>query len=482
MKNRWFVLKRNATVHHILPVSKSIVVDLYNLIGISFEKHVCIFKDGEQVDWNYDVKGINSVAKFMLNHSDKEFNDQIEKKWKIYADKLEKIFRRIDSLNFNNISDAKLLSIYKELIKVFEAESAYGTLSDFLSSELIPKILAKHFRNLGIKKGDITEKINIATISIFKSPYTKEQEELFKIAVKYKKSKNITDELLNHSKKYWYLQNDYKDSKKLAPNYFMVQILNFKKSKVNPQDEYNNLHLKVKSLVIEKKKVVAFAKSKKNLALFNLLNMIDVHVKLWDLKKVMMQKTFYYLDLVLKEIAARVDLSFKDIKWCLPDEVELIFQGSKIESNILSQRKKLCVLEVSRKHIKIHVASKAKKIIEEIEKHLPKETDGIKGQIGNSGKVVGRVKIIFNPKENKILSKGEILVTGMTTPDFIPLMKKASAFITDEGGITCHAAIVAREMNKPCIIGTRIATKVLHDGDFVEVDADKGLVKILKRK
>ena len=69
----------------------------------------------------------------------------------------------------------------------------------------------------------------------------------------------------------------------------------------------------------------------------------------------------------------------------------------------------------------------------------------------------------------------------MTFPAFLPAMKKAAAFITNEGGITCHAAIVAREMKKPCIIGTRIATKVLHDGDLVEVDANKGLVMILKK-
>jgi pyruvate,water dikinase len=59
-------------------------------------------------------------------------------------------------------------------------------------------------------------------------------------------------------------------------------------------------------------------------------------------------------------------------------------------------------------------------------------------------------------------------------------MKKAIGFITDERGVTCHAAIISREMNKPCIIGTKIATKVLHDGDLVEVDADKGIVKIIK--
>ena len=68
-------------------------------------------------------------------------------------------------------------------------------------------------------------------------------------------------------------------------------------------------------------------------------------------------------------------------------------------------------------------------------------------------------------------------MTPMTRPEFLPLMKKAKAIITDEGGITCHAAIVSRELGIPCIIGTKIATKVLKDNDLVEVDAEKGIVR-----
>ena len=69
----------------------------------------------------------------------------------------------------------------------------------------------------------------------------------------------------------------------------------------------------------------------------------------------------------------------------------------------------------------------------------------------------------------------------MTTPNFIPALERAIAFVTDEGGVTCHTAIIAREMKKPCIVGTKIATKAIKDGDYIEVDADKGIVKIIKK-
>jgi phosphohistidine swiveling domain-containing protein len=79
------------------------------------------------------------------------------------------------------------------------------------------------------------------------------------------------------------------------------------------------------------------------------------------------------------------------------------------------------------------------------------------------------------------VKEGDIIVAPMTTPIHIPAMQKSAGIITDEGGITCHAAIVAREMKKPCIIGTKIATQVLKDGDLVEVDADNGVVRILEQ-
>lgn len=114
------------------------------------------------------------------------------------------------------------------------------------------------------------------------------------------------------------------------------------------------------------------------------------------------------------------------------------------------------------------------------EKRENSDVKEIKGVIAQKGCAKGLVKIVRKTAELDKVNNGDILVTQMTFPAFIQAMHKASAFITDEGGITCHAAIVAREMKKPCIIGTKIATQVLKDGDMVEVDADEGVVKILQ--
>jgi phosphohistidine swiveling domain-containing protein len=105
------------------------------------------------------------------------------------------------------------------------------------------------------------------------------------------------------------------------------------------------------------------------------------------------------------------------------------------------------------------------------------ELTEIKGTVAFRGKATGRVRIIRKVEEASRIEEGDILVTGMTDPRYLPAMRKAVGIVTDEGGITCHAAIVARELKVPCVIGTRNATRVLKDGDLVEVDADKGTVR-----
>ncbi len=104
----------------------------------------------------------------------------------------------------------------------------------------------------------------------------------------------------------------------------------------------------------------------------------------------------------------------------------------------------------------------------------------VKGAVAFQGGVVkGKVHMLFALEQIPTFKEGEVLVTPMTVPDFIPAMKKAAAIVTDEGGVTCHAAIVSRELKIPCVIGTKVATKLFKDGDVVEVDTVKGIVKKL---
>lgn len=107
------------------------------------------------------------------------------------------------------------------------------------------------------------------------------------------------------------------------------------------------------------------------------------------------------------------------------------------------------------------------------------KTNTIKGRTAYPGLVSGKVFRLMSRPQVSAFPAGAVLVTPMTTPDFLPAMHKAAAFVTDEGGLMSHAAIMARELKVPCVIATKVATRVLKNGDMVEVDATQGIVKKL---
>lgn len=114
------------------------------------------------------------------------------------------------------------------------------------------------------------------------------------------------------------------------------------------------------------------------------------------------------------------------------------------------------------KHLK-----RARKIPKKISK-----VKTIRGIVASKGIVKGRVNVVLGPEKTRKFKEGEILVTTMTSPKFTIFLKKTAGIVTDEGGMLSHAAIVAREMGIPCVVGTRIATKVFKDGDLIGVEAD----------
>ncbi len=135
------------------------------------------------------------------------------------------------------------------------------------------------------------------------------------------------------------------------------------------------------------------------------------------------------------------------------------------------EKKKIYILQTRPVTTIKEVKGKKKKGIEKV-----KREPILKGQAASPGIAAGPVKIILSSKQIGKVNKGDVLVTSMTTPDFVPAMKKVVAIITDKGGQTSHAAIVSRELGIPCIVGTGKATRDLKKGSMVTVNGSKGEV------
>jgi len=192
-----------------------------------------------------------------------------------------------------------------------------------------------------------------------------------------------------------------------------------------------------------------------------------------------LNRTEEFMETFAGLLSKKIKCDRKSILCLTKFEIENYFTKGKLpKKSTLEQRYKKSALLHDKKSSGVFGGTNVNKIEKLV--HQPQDTNQLKGATAFSGKVTGIVKIITNPQKNKNFKKGEILVTGATRPEFLPIMLKAAAFITDAGGILSHAAITARELKKPCIIGTKIATKVFKDGDLVEVDANKGVVRKIK--
>ncbi|MSU54720.1 MAG: hypothetical protein EXS48_02730 [Candidatus Staskawiczbacteria bacterium] len=189
----------------------------------------------------------------------------------------------------------------------------------------------------------------------------------------------------------------------------------------------------------------------------------------------------------LNVLSRQFGISYDDLLNYAITELPGLFDDSKIEKDILEARKRGSVIYANGKEIVSFYGDEALNFIAEVQSQ-GKNLKTIKGQIANKGKVVARAKVIkVDPSEYGNLSRfidemeqGQVLVAETTEPAIIAACKKASAIITNQGGMMSHAAIVSREMNIPCIVGTGIATDVIQDGDLIEVDADNGVVRVLQ--
>jgi phosphoenolpyruvate synthase/pyruvate phosphate dikinase len=191
------------------------------------------------------------------------------------------------------------------------------------------------------------------------------------------------------------------------------------------------------------------------------------------------EKFHYAVDETLKEILSKLLKATSDeVQQHSFTEIEQALKDSKLrKANRISEYFDFCFISTKERLEKIEKDT-AQKLYSQL--NSVEDKSEITGTIAYPGKATGRVRIVLDPSKKVEFNHGDILVAEMTRPEYVPLMNKAAAVVTDGGGSLCHAAIVARELKKPCIIGTKNATKILQNDDLVEVDADKGIVRKLK--
>lgn len=449
--------------------------------GRGIKKLIYDYSDnGNRSRWIIDYNEYRKLGKKVL--ADKNFLNIVIKDFKI-AEKC--YYREIRKLEKNGISDKNFLYKFLKLVELYITEYAvnysvtgpivfgYGDiigaklLNKYNNSEYIKnaiKILVKPKRNFLKQEKDNLDKV----VNLARKPGVK----IISLSKLRLEKPNIYKKLIEHQKKYYWIANNYKDVKYLKLNYFFKR---FKKI-------FYNRNVKEKESSLLKNRINLKTIDREDITT---LKMLGEMAQLHDQRKKANMIANYWLIEYLKKISKKTGVPYSILQLASLWEVIDLLNNKNVNLTKISKRINGCmIVNINGRKEYWLTGQNYKKFRNKIG-HLINTEDNIKcvkGNIANHGKVKGRVKIVLNVnKEGGKVKKGDILVTSMTRPEFMPLIKRASGIITDEGGITSHAAIISRELNIPCIVGTKIATQVLKDGDLVEVDAERGIVKIIKR-
>lgn len=191
--------------------------------------------------------------------------------------------------------------------------------------------------------------------------------------------------------------------------------------------------------------------------------------------------SIHVLDAILERVEALTGIPKTYLQYLVPDEVPNVLKGLVPLEELKKRREEGVMMSFEGRRFDLVHGEQADSLRREYDDRLGADTSTsvVNGQTACQGYAKGVARIILDVSQFERFNEGEILVTGMTRPEFLPLMKKAAGIVTNEGGITCHAAIVSRELGKPCIIGTKNATTRIPDGAIIEVRANHGTVRIL---
>jgi phosphohistidine swiveling domain-containing protein len=432
-----------------------------------------------RADWYHGLEELEYTASHIIEASqaDPLISEKMVAEFKPYEDAFYAECLKLDGLDLAQVSNQELLSVYRNLAEIYTNKLNASPLIDgfALSTDTVIASKIKTFleeKKVGEK---FVEYFAVLTAPVFLSFLQQEEIALLEVAGKIQQDKTLADALIAvHQKHFFWIQNNYvKDH--------VVDVAAFQKrlAAMEIKDTAQTIREIEEIPVHNKKRKEAFVSE---LALPHeiktLLKITDDFNQWQDERKKGTFWATHYFSLLLTEVANRTKYSLEQLKYAFPPELDAILSET-IDPAELDKRFEYCMIVWVPGQYDVTTDTKLITELDRIGTGEHTTVHELKGFTASLGKVRGRARIIESVEEINRVEEGDIMVAVMTRPDYLPAMKKAAAFVTDEGGITCHAAIVARELKKPCIIGTKVATKILKDGDMIEVDADKGVIRII---
>lgn len=434
------------------------------------------------VKWHFDDNQFDELGEFIFRKTLKDVSqgtNHIQEMINQSAQAIKKI-SNFDKVDFSLQDNSELQRSFSKFLEAIDS-----SLPIIYSALVIDNQLFEHARKIlsTVYNGKaLKNNFDIVIALIEPSPVIQMEIDLLKILAKKNKGEQLRNDLGHMRKKYCWFGMRFIDNKPLTVKDLSKHLADLKKDKwekrlLNYKKEYdlrkNDFNRIISQFSLKEKRFLKF---------------VNQYSTLRHERDIYRGSAYYYEYFLCQEIKKRFKISISDITLYTVDEFKnLIKTRRKVERNKIQNRKKHFVyLLIDGKRKIIDRPQEIKRIIKEClgKQKTVKQIKEIRGQVACVGKTKGIARIMrFNTlyKDLRNFKKGEIMVTESTKPEYVLAMKKAAAIVTNEGGLTCHAAIVSRELKIPCVIGTKTATKILKGGYLVEVDANRGIVRVLKK-
>ncbi|HSW48450.1 MAG TPA: PEP-utilizing enzyme [Candidatus Saccharimonadales bacterium] len=441
-------------------ISEAFRVDMKKALGLGFNNYKSLYSGVYA-----DKSELGKLSALLISRLEKDTGEiwMLCRQWQRECNEVVE-FSRMGIANPNKISDKELLKYLDSLVEKLRKSAAYiflhhvadpyfeNRIIDMLNKRNISKSLQKSY-------------FQVLTTPTKKTAISQSQIELLSLSKKVKKYgiKSCQNFIEQYAAGYAWLGYDTAIGSNLTVQSIKEKLKNYNSKKHDKRQ--------LKRKVVESHLSLAPRE-------IDLINLISEISYLGTYRTESHAKVGVYLRPVLNELANRLDSTYEElVQFTLP-EIKKFMQLGKLDNQLAKSRnQKFGLITFQGKQ---YVVSG-----NEVDKFEPQKSSHkdsvkiLKGMIVNMGEAIGNAKIVLNKGDFAKVKNGDILIAKMTNTDYIPVLQKCAAIVTDIGGITSHAAIISREMRKPCITGTKIATQVFRDGDMIEVDAINGVVRKL---
>lgn len=484
VKKHWYFQGFNGTPALLSAPTIGNVKDCWDVLGYGYSI-IIEFYEGDKCYYLYDWEDLEKNLQIILEKvkQNKGYLQWMLEKDNELREAHEKVMKKLEAIDIQKLPFKEALRLYNEFSASYRKAIGVSLIIEcftYPTEELIRNTIKDELKAKGKSKEEIEETQTLLTAAIEPSFIGKHQRELLKLAwIKKKNEKEFPKKIEEYQKRMFWMNNAYAGAKVLPIEHFIHEVEEILKKYTEPEKELQKIQAHFTTVKQRKKECIDKNALSENLRM--LIEINDIVGIIHDVRKEVITHSDHFIDKFLKRFGKEKNTPLELMRYL--SEYEITEESlKKINSEELKKRKQKSVfITLHSGEQYIFTGKEAEEMIAALTKeHVHEEQEILKGHCASQGHAIGTVKVCRGLEEIPKLKEGDILVACMTQPEFVPAMKKAAAIVTDEGGLTCHAAIISRELGKPCIISTKKATRILKDGMTVEVNATEGYVKILK--